>query len=177
MASAASINAPRVKRAELARLLGVSRQAIGDLVRRKVLEVGADERIDVELARHAIESRVRPSGKSAATLAVAPAPAAAPAASGAEQDATAVTSYHVAKTLREVAEARIAQLKLAELRGELVRAADVKATYAQLAAGLREALLQIPARMAAVLAAEADQGKVHDILRAELHQVLAQLHE
>jgi phage terminase Nu1 subunit (DNA packaging protein) len=76
---------------------------------------------------------------------------------------------------REAAEAELAELKLAEQRGELVRAADVRAAHSKRAAGLREALLQIPARLAAVLAAESSQARVHDVLQRELHEVLSQV--
>lgn len=173
MTSAASINAQRVKQAELARLLGVSRQAIGELVKRGVFERATDGLIDVEMARHALANRVRPSAKTAAALAAAAVPSTATASTN-ETDAT-TTSYHVAKTLREVAEARLAQLKLSELKGELVRAADVRTAWAKRAAGLREALLQMPARLAAILAAETDQAKCHDAVQTELHSVLAQI--
>lgn len=181
MAFAASISAPRVKKAELARDLGVSRQAIGELVTRGIIEQGADGLIDVELARHALANRVRPSAKTATTL-LHPAPAAGPASGDDPATKDGVTtgastpSYHVAKTLREVAEARMAQLELAKMTGDLVPIADIRAKYARLASGLREALLQIPARLAPVVAAEADMARCHDILQAELHQVLAQLH-
>ena len=87
------------------------------------------------------------------------------------------TSYHVAKTLREAAEARIAQLKLAELKGQLVRADDVRAVTAKRMSALRESLLQIPARLAAVLAAEPSPARCHDVLQAELHSVLQQITE
>lgn len=181
MASAQSIVTARASQAELARLLGVSRQAVNDLVRRNVLEVGQDNRIDVEMARVALANRVRPSSKTAQALetpaATALQPEAAAAAPLQEQDSAAVTSYHVAKTLRETAEARLAQLKLAELRGDLIRAADVRSTWAKRAAALRESILQLPPRLAATLAAEPDQARCHDILQAELHTLLAQLVE
>lgn len=185
---------PRARQAELARLLGVSRQAIGDLVKRAILEVGRDGKIDVALARLALEQRVRPSSKTAQALGTAtltPPTAASvllappsepsqttPVEPAAEStDDSAVTSYHVAKTLREVAEARLAQLRLAEARGELVRAADVRAAQARRLAALRESLLQLPARLAPVLAAEADAARCHETLQAELHAVLEQMTE
>ena len=181
MASAQSIATQRATQAELARLFGVSRQAINDLIRRNVLNLGQDGKLDVELARHAIANRVRPSAKTAAAtpIVVPPEtpPAATTAASANDEPPSTVTSYHVAKTLRETAEARIAQLKLAELRGELVRVSAVRSAYATRAAALRESILQIPARLAAVLAAETDHARCHDLLQAELHQVLAQLQE
>lgn len=178
MASAQSIATARASQAELARQLGVSRQAINDLVKRRVLEVGQDGRIDVELARVALANRVRPSSKTAAALHAPAVPgiAIAPTASTATHSAPdTVTSYHVAKTLREAAEAKIAQLKLNEMQGQLVRSDTVRAETARLAAALRESLLQLPARLTPVLAAESDPAKLHDLLERELHQVLAQL--
>ena len=178
MASAASTNAPRCRPAELARQLGVSRQAVHDLIRRNVIELGTDGLVDLELARHAIASRVHPRGKTSATLSEAPAgapPAASALGAAAEHADSATTSYHVAKTLREAAEARIAQLRLAELRGELIRVDDVRSVYSRRIAALRESIMQIPPRLAAVLAAETDLGKVHDALQLELRQVLEQV--
>lgn len=81
-------------------------------------------------------------------------------------------SYWQSRARREKAEAETAELKLAELRGELVRAADVKAAHAKRLAGLREALLQIPSRLSAVMAAESDQARCFDAIQREVHGVL-----
>lgn len=80
--------------------------------------------------------------------------------------------YWASKSRREAAEADLAELKLAEQRGELVRAADIRAALSKRLAATREALLQLPARLAPVLAAETDQARVHDLLQAELHGAL-----
>lgn len=85
--------------------------------------------------------------------------------------------YWASKARREKAEADLAELKLAEQRGELVRAADVRAAQARRLAALRESLLQLPARLAPVLAAEADAARCHDTLQAELHALLEQMTE
>lgn len=152
-------------------MLSVSRQSVHELIARKIIDRGDDGLIDVDLARSAIANRVRPSAKSAALVSAAQPPSAQPAEPA--SDDQAVTSYHVAKTLREAAEAQIARYKLAEMRGELVRSDAVKAAHQRLAAGLREALLQIPSRLAAVIAAESDQARCHALLEQELHQALA----
>ena len=89
----------------------------------------------------------------------------------------AADGYWKSRARRELAEADMAELKLAEQRGLLVRAADIRAAQSRRLAALREALLQLPARLAPVLAAEADAGKVHEQLQAELHQVLAHMTE
>lgn len=83
--------------------------------------------------------------------------------------------YWDSRARRERAEADMAELKLKEQLGELVRAADVRAEVAKKAAALREALMQLPARLSPVLAAEGDAGRVHDQLQAELRLVLQQL--
>lgn len=85
--------------------------------------------------------------------------------------------YYVSRARREAAEATRAELLTAELQGELVRAADVRGALARRAAGFREGMLQIPDRLAAVLAAETDQARVHELLSAELRSVLLQLTE
>lgn len=82
--------------------------------------------------------------------------------------------YWTSKGRRERAEAELAELKLAEQRGDLVRAADVRAEHAGRLAMLRESLLQIPARLAPVLAVETDQARCHDLVQRELHGVLEQ---
>lgn len=179
MASAAAATPQRRNQAGLARDLGVSRQAISDLIKRQIIPIAADGLIDVEVARMAIASRVRPSGKTNASgvqavASTAPAPAAGQS-DAPEHGADAQLSYHVAKTLREAAEAKIAQLKLAEMRGDLVRADEIRASLAKRAASFREGLLQIPSRLAAQLAAETNQAAVHALLDAELRTVMAQL--
>lgn len=179
MGSAASIAAPKVRQAQLARDLGVSRQSINELVKRGVIVADGAGLIDVGLARIALADRLHPSAKTAAAISAAPPPVAVPPPAAAESaddtSAEHVTSYHVAKTLREIAEARLAELKLAEQRGELVRVAEVESSLAAKVAALREGFLQMPARLAPIMAAETDQARCHDILQAELRQVLSLL--
>ena len=75
---------------------------------------------------------------------------------------------------REKTEADLAELRLAEQQGRLVKAADVQAALARRAVALREALLQLPSRLAPVLAAEPDAAVVHELLQAELRRALEQ---
>lgn len=71
--------------------------------------------------------------------------------------------------------AKIEELKYRELSGQLIRADAVRAAWAKRLASTRDALLQIPHRMAPVLAAEADMDRVALLLEAELRQALAEL--
>ena len=92
-----------------------------------------------------------------------------------DDDEDDATGYWKSRARRERAEAELAELKLAELQGQLVRADDWAAALAKRAAAFREGLLQIPARLAAQLAAETDQARIHGLLEDELRQVMSQL--
>lgn len=81
-------------------------------------------------------------------------------------------SYDEARRRREAAEAQIAERKLAELDGDLVRKSAVTAVWQRRASTFREAILQLPDRLAAQLAAIGDQAKIHALLDAELRQAL-----
>ncbi len=83
--------------------------------------------------------------------------------------------YHEARALREAEEARLAQLRRMELEGELIRMEAVRIASAGVLASTRESLLQIPARMATVLAAEDSPTRIHELLQQELYQALAHL--
>ena len=108
-----------------------------------------------------------PEGATAAGPPRIPSTAAGVDASGATSD-----DYWTSRARREAAEAKIAERKLAELDGILIRADDVRAALARKAAAFREGIMQIPSRLAAVLAAETSQAKVHDLLEAELRATL-----
>jgi hypothetical protein len=82
------------------------------------------------------------------------------------------SGYMDARTARERAEAEAAQIRVLEARQVLVRRDVVRQEVARRLAGLRDSLLQIPARLQSVLAAESDELKVHDLLQDELYQAL-----
>lgn len=80
-----------------------------------------------------------------------------------------------ARTRREIAEANMAEMDEARLRRELIRVASVQAQLSTDYATTRDAMLQIPARMAPLLAAEKDPAAVQSLLHAEIHQALLTL--
>jgi hypothetical protein len=80
-----------------------------------------------------------------------------------------------ARTRREIAEANIAEMAEARLRREQIRLAAVQSALSTDYATTRDAMLQIPARMAPLLAAESDPAAVQTLLHAEIHQALVQL--
>jgi hypothetical protein len=86
-------------------------------------------------------------------------------------------SYEEARRRREKAEAELAELKLAEQRGLLVRADDIKASLSRQIASLRESLLQLPPRLVPVLSADPDPARMHQVLHAEIVAALTQITE
>jgi hypothetical protein len=68
-----------------------------------------------------------------------------------------------ARTRREIAEANLAELREAEARGELIRVDAIRSALAGMIASTRDSLLQIPARVAPVLAVETDAARGLDI--------------
>lgn len=167
-------------------MLGVSRQAVHDLTRRGVISVGDDGRIDVADARRTILDKVNPNAKTAMASSIAVNESGRASVVGNDdstQDSAptetshpeAATSYHVARTMREAAEAQISALKLAEMRGDLVRVEAVKSVMASIFSTVRDAILQIPARLAPVLAAESDPANVQNMVHSELHAALESL--
>lgn len=93
-------------------------------------------------------------------------PAAAPLAT------PGVEPYLASRARREAAEAALAEMKLREQSGELVRSAAVTAAYAVRLTYLRDALLQLPARLAPSFAVETDQQAIDRQLFDELARIL-----
>lgn len=80
-----------------------------------------------------------------------------------------------ARTRREIAEANLAEMSEGKMRRELIL---VKAVQAQLStdyATTREAMMQIPARLSPLLAAESNPASVHALLTNEIHLALSTL--
>jgi hypothetical protein len=65
-------------------------------------------------------------------------------------------------------------VRLAEVSGRLVDAQAVRAAYGARVAAVRDAFLQMPARLAAELAREGDEASVRRTLEHEVRRVLTQ---
>lgn len=73
---------------------------------------------------------------------------------------------------REEFQARITELKFREMAGELVNAEEVRQEAFRIARQTREAVLSVPDRVAAQIAAEQNPQAVHEILTTELTKAL-----
>lgn len=110
----------RLTPSQLARKLGVSRQAIYNLQERGILPRETDGKLDVDHATHIIAQSVHPASKTSGAV------ASTTSAPPADNTKPPAIDYHVAKTLREYAEAKIAQVKLDEMLKKLVPIADLE---------------------------------------------------
>ena len=84
-------------------------------------------------------------------------------------------SFDQARTRKEVALADRAEMESAEMEGELVRRAVRDRAEEKRASAVRETALQWPAQLAAVIAAESDIGKCHDILMEAVMGLLSKI--
>lgn len=97
----------------------------------------------------------------------------APIADGGRVDAI----FRQAQAQERAYNAKLAELEYKRAIGEVVSAADVEAELSRVFAAFREAMMQIPARVSAVLAAETDPAKVAETLNDEIRRALLQLKE
>lgn len=112
----------------------------------------------------------------------APADAAGPDAIDASGEAGAAHDgpaggFGGARAMREQYQAEEARLNLLERLGALTPTANVQRAQREVARRMRDALLALPDRCAALLAAESDVARIHAILSNELRQALNGLAE
>lgn len=83
--------------------------------------------------------------------------------------------FKAARTRREISEANLSEMRESEERRDLIRVAAVKSALATAFAATRDGLLQIPARLAPMLAADTDPASVQNLLHQEIHRALMHL--
>lgn len=158
-----------VSQAEYARRRGVSRPAVLKAVKSGRI-VLIDGKIDPEVADIQWAKNTAPR-----VQADAPTRAAAIEPRETLPDAVEPVSLNEARARREAVMASLAELELAERRGELVSAAGVEKALASKILGARDALDALADRLSPLLAAESDASKVYAMLRREIRQALALL--
>ena len=83
--------------------------------------------------------------------------------------------HQAARTRREISEANQSEMAEAKMRHDQILIAAVQTAMSMDYAITRDSLLQMPARLAPLLAAEADPAAIQTMLHAELHQALLTL--
>jgi phage terminase Nu1 subunit (DNA packaging protein) len=84
-------------------------------------------------------------------------------------------SYGSARARKETALAGLRELQLKERTGELVRKEAVEKVAFATGRRLRDGFLNLPNRLAGILAAERDQHMIHTLLTKEIEQILEAL--
>lgn len=83
--------------------------------------------------------------------------------------------YDEARTRKIHAEAQIAELELAKVRGELVIAEDVVKAWEDVLGALKGKLLNIPSKAAPIVASESDAGNCQVICEDLINEALEEL--
>jgi hypothetical protein len=169
-----------VTQSEFARRLGVSQPRIAFFLREGRLS-GATKRlnnrilIDVEKGKKILETRIDPMNPSKIREAVRN------LSEGEKKEAVKTAGvrttldYSQARTLNEQYKAAIKKLEYEEKTGKLINAEVVKAAAFDCARRTRDAILNVPDRVSALLAAESREGAVRSLLTAELRSALEEL--
>lgn len=157
-----------VSQAEFARLMGVSQAAVNSAIKHgRITTVG--KKIDPTVGKIQWAQNTRPR----ATSGNASTPAKETRNDLRVSDG--VPDYLESRAKREASEAEKSLLELEEMQGALMRVDVIKAVVGNAYAATREAIMQIPSRLAAQLAAESNSSKVQSDLAAALHQALEAL--
>lgn len=85
------------------------------------------------------------------------------------------SSYDEARTRKVNAEAEIAELELAKVRGELVVAEDVVKAWEDVLSAMKGKLLSIPTKAAPVVSAESEAGLCQSVLEDLINEALEEL--
>jgi hypothetical protein len=172
----------KLTQAQLARVVGVSRQQINKLAVKGVIKLDADGKIDEDDAKAAILAASNPAHASTrSTVAArlqspdAPAMDPPPAAPAEPPPPIDINNFQVARTLREKYAALIAKVEYEEAIGQLVRKDLIDRQAFELARQTQQTLIGIPDRIALILAAESDPHRVHTLLTNEIHRAMADI--
>jgi hypothetical protein len=155
---------PLVSIRQYAKHRSVSHTAVQKAVKQGRIKLTPEDKIDVEAADRdwhrnsspvnaPIRARVVPAGD---------APSSGP-------------TYAQSRAVRELYLARLAKIEFEERAAKLVSRDEVTVAAFTKARTVRDSLLNIPDRVASMLAAESDPARVHHILADEIRKALSEL--
>lgn len=154
---------------------GVSLAAVQKAIKSGRIATTADGSIDSDRADSDWSAKTRPGQKrrSPAPATVAPVvpfvePRSDPGSAGG-------LDYFRARAIRESYLARLAKIEFEEKSAKLVSRDEVQIAAFTKARTVRDSLLNIPDRLAATIAAEADADNVHQMLTVEIRKALDEL--
>ena len=176
-----------VSQAEYARTRGFSRQYVGQMAAKGIIRLKG-RKVDADQADAALaaihdpvrsERRSEPQKKfSPVTKPVTvqtPEPITPPHGGGLPQGNDLPTLLLKTRIKSEVERAKLLEIKAKVEAGKYIDADTVKTAAFNKARVVRDGLLNIPDRLSAVLAAETDPARVHELLAAEIRTALEEL--
>ncbi len=148
-----------LSRAAYARLKNVAPRTIGKYVQRGIIPLH-DDKIDPEEADRCLDAvLVEPLGSGRH-----PAPEETPATRPDKDVDNPTDTYTQARTAEKRLKVELLELDLQLKKGEMVLTKDVEFAAYTAARQLRDRMLNIPDRVAAIIAAETDEVKIRDLL-------------
>jgi phage terminase Nu1 subunit (DNA packaging protein) len=160
-----------VNSAEFAESQGFSRPYVTKLVQQGVFVRDANGQIDKDSAVAALAARREP----AKALRRGRAPISAVSAVGGQGSEALSTLMLKSRIKTEVERGKLAELDRKQREGELVERGEVEEAAFASARRVRDALMNIPGRVASLYAAETDPHKIHQNLEDEIRTVLIDL--
>ncbi len=156
-----------ITRAEYAKRKGVAARTIGKYVQKKMIPLHKNKIDPEEADRLLAEVLVQPLGSGRLTTADKEDKK---AEGGPEKSDT--DTYVGARTREKQLKVELLELDIQLKRGEMVLTKDVEFAAFSLARAVRDRMLNIPDRVAAILAAEHDETKVYNILIEQIENEL-----
>jgi phage terminase Nu1 subunit (DNA packaging protein) len=92
-----------------------------------------------------------------------------------ERDSEAV--YMMEKTKHEAAKRQIAEIELAQMRGQMHDAKDVEREMTKMLTAFRAKLITMPSKIAPILIAQNEIAIIQDIIQKEVYEALSELSE
>ncbi len=151
----------KVTQAEFGKIIGTSRQYVSKLVKKGVISVDEDGKIDVTKAKKAIKDVSVPSRDNTRKSKI----------TGDHSKLEKLTYTEILKR-KNIEQIKLLKLQCKEKEGELVKWDDAKNKVYLFIRMVRDLVLNIPDRVSPILAAEKDPRKINDILAMELRKAL-----
>lgn len=96
---------------------------------------------------------------------------------GADTSKDVSNDYHAERAKLTKTKREITEIELAQLRGEVHAAKDIKTIVSGMLIAFRSQLLAMPTRIAPMLLAQTELTRIQEILRSEVYECLSELSE
>lgn len=155
-------------KAALAKALHIKRQTINTWIKRGDLVFDETGRMSIDEFNRQLGEKLHPVSKIRTEKY-------SPIFNDAKPDAEETElDYHAARTIREIAEAKTAELKLNIMKGDYVEKAHVEQIIFERARQFRDGLVTCSRRLSPELSVETDIPKIESILMNEFRSMLDQ---